>query len=442
MSGLRISRRVLGIEFLRGVAPIAAASLLVTGLYMLFSQPSDWAGRWNSLAELLSARFAALGPLAAAAGAWQAGRERRRRIGELIRSTARPAWQQLVVVWSATTLGTAIGFCSAYAVGAAMVAPTASYFGHGWGWLLVVTLMGLGAATAIGIAAGRIFSSRVIPPIVAVVLLVVLSGLTAADGGGLWLTPAHPSVDGYHFVEASVRAWQLVWLSGVVLTALVLAGARRRVLALLPLAIAVAGFSLLAGGPGIARLRQDKAATERVCTNPPYEVCLPRVDSYLLDDITRPARASLARWRGVPGGPVRISNQAQDYLEDDTLVLGYVQQDVLGRPTNTDYLVDGTAEFIASLAHRCDEEGKGPDDIRLRLGLEEIALRWSLEPLRRSGLVDESRLGGKHFGSHSDRFNRLLALPEPSQKAWMARYLDSARNCDAAGLADLWKELT
>jgi hypothetical protein len=449
------ARRVLRVELRRGVAPLLAVGLFAAGLYQLGSQPGAWAGRWGALAELLSARFALFGALVVAAAAWQGGRERRHRLDELIASTPRPLWHRVVVLWVAISLGALAGFAALWAVGAGLVAPVATYPGRGWVWLVAVTALGLCTAVAIGVATARLVPSRLTAPLAALVAAVVLySAVGDPDDptGTLWLTPASPVIGGHHFVDLDVRLWQMVWLLGLLLSALVLTSTRRRLLVALPLVVAVAGFFALVTGGGGERLHKDPAATTLVCTEPPHEVCLTRVDSYLLDDVAGPARALLARWEGIPGAPGRISNdplfwaafdeEGQGFDFDATIFFGYISQDVFGRATDVD-LVGATRGYLGSLSWRCETELVDPDLQHALFDLNNVVLWWSMKPLLRYGAVDEGRVAGAAplFPPYEDRLEALLAMPEQEQKDVIGRFLAAVRTCDGRALAHLSDQL-
>ncbi|MGH8774108.1 MAG: hypothetical protein ACRDWI_02700 [Jiangellaceae bacterium] len=131
----RLTWRVLRTELLRGVAAVAAAAFAISGAAMLYNETEDWAGRWAPLAEYLrGVMLMVLVPMVVAAGAWQAGRERRRRVEELLGSTARSLWRRVVVPWAAVTLGTWLGLFLVWLSGAVLVAPVATYPGRWW-WL-------------------------------------------------------------------------------------------------------------------------------------------------------------------------------------------------------------------------------------------------------------------------------------------------------------------
>ncbi|MFW5899176.1 MAG: hypothetical protein ACOCUN_01765, partial [Jiangellaceae bacterium] len=174
-------------ELLRGTALTAAATMAVAGPVMLFNDSEEWAARWAPLAEYVRVLLIVLVPVAVAAGAWQAGRERRRRTGEQLATSPRPDWQPVLVAWGSVTLGTWAGLLLTWLTGATLVGPVATYAGRGWWWTLAVAYVAVAAGTALGVAAGRLIPGRLVAPLAGVLAYVGLGTLTYADTGGGWL---------------------------------------------------------------------------------------------------------------------------------------------------------------------------------------------------------------------------------------------------------------
>lgn len=247
----RTTCRALRTELLRSAAPAAAVATLVLGALLMYAEAGSWAGRWMPFAAAVRFSTLVLAPIAVALGAWQGGRERRRRIGEQLASTSRPRWQPLVVAWTGVTLGCWLGLLVVVAAGAALVAPVATYAGGGWWWLLAVTPVALAAMTAVGMALGRVAPFWVAAP----VAMIVVYGLQVYvhDAWGLhgieWLAPIVAVHNAFgQTVSGWVHLQQVLWFGGLAATGLVLAAARRRWLAILPAAVAAAGAAALLGG--------------------------------------------------------------------------------------------------------------------------------------------------------------------------------------------------
>lgn len=430
--------RALRIELLRGAAPVAAASTLVLGGLTLYSMAGDawagWAGRWMPFAASVRMSLYVVGALAVAAGAWQAGRERRRRIGELLGSTPRPTWQPFVVTWAAVTLGAFMGLLVIVLAGVALIAPVASYGGSGWWWVLLLAFPGLAALTALGVAAGRLVPLRLTAPVAAIGCYALMVGAVDSGrfGGVVFLAPTLSNYDapGY-LLPGEIGIQQALWFVGLTATALVFVGARRRWLAVLPAAVALAGAVPLLQQPPWSAWQPDPAALELVCTDDAPDVCLTRLNAFLLDDVTVPVRRELDRWDGVLGGPVRAVDDMVQYTGDGLAgdVLGVSVQgtaSLTGGFTGPLPYGQGLASWNAPLS--CAEGTRGR-----HLLVIDVAYAWgdpsATEPGRNESDVIQA-------------LDRLKGMPEADQKDWMGRYIAAAADCNDAALTSLATELS
>ncbi|NEE03435.1 hypothetical protein [Phytoactinopolyspora halotolerans] len=444
----RTTWRALRTELIRGTAPMAALSIAVAGGAMLFNETERWAGRWNPLAEYISVILFALLPLAAAAGAWQAGRERRRRIGDLLDSTARPSGQPLVLAWAAVTLGAFAGLLLVWASGAVLVARVATYGGRGWWLTLAVAFAGLAAAAAIGVAAGRLIPSRVVAPVIGLVVFVSMGMGSGTNGSGYtWLTPSMDWTGyGVEHVSTDARLLQLLWLAGLTVTVLVLVSSRRRWLVVAPAAAAIVAAAWLVNDTRDVGWQRDPAAAELVCTDDGGpEVCMTRVNAFLLEDAKGPVREQLARWEGIDGGFVRaVDSTAHGHdpssLPDGTAGLdlswlvswngGLSEQNEYGETVQTSF-----ASSAGGVVNRhCDLDGGEPSP-------EEQAVIWAGEIAYYWVLGDPDPVGMVLGEGENHEFQTLLAKPEVEQKDWLSRYMMAARSCDTDMFAALVREL-
>jgi hypothetical protein len=238
------------------------------------------------------------GPLAAALGAWVGGRERRHGVGELLAVTPRPEWQRVQLSWTAVAVGVLAGLLGQASLAVAAGLPSVSYSGGRWLATLAVLVLGVLTFAAFGFAAGRTVPGRLVAPLVG--LLVLL--LAIAAGADRLLRRMWP-VDNLSLGDViQVRTevlglFALLWLS-LTGTAVLLAVRRRRMLAVLPLALAVTVSQPLTR----TALSQtdpwsipDTAATRLVCTTDAGpQVCVQQVHAGLLDDVTPLAREQIA----------------------------------------------------------------------------------------------------------------------------------------------------
>ncbi|MFI7659695.1 hypothetical protein ACIBTW_12500 [Micromonospora parva] len=422
-------RRVLRVELRRGTAPLAAAAMFGAGVWMLAVHPDDWGGRWAGLANYLRVSMLILCALMIAAGAWQSGRERRRDIDELIASTPRPGWQPLVVTWLAVTLAGAAGVLVAFAGAAVLVARVATYSGGGWWWTLAVGVLALAAAVAVGVLVGRLVPLRAVAPIAGLATYLGLAIVIYWDGtSAAWLSPVYGGWAVYSLVPERVTALQAAWL--VTLTALLLAAAaRQRRAALLAGGLAIAVAVPIIAGPGTHRLPADPAAVELVCTSSGPQVCLSRINAFLIDDVTTVVQPILERLDGIPGAPQRaLDHSAQPTgqsaeQDDDTVWLNLdYQSTALGGLANPEHLL---ADFRQVTRARCENAFRAGRTDQGVFRTDTLATRWMLDD---QAAVDDVPLA------------RLRALPKPAQRAWFATYLDAADRCDVRTLIRLGQQ--
>lgn len=446
-------RRVLRAETLRGVAPPAALAIGVATLAMVFNEVETWAGRWSALAAYLRVVMIALVPLTLAAGAWQGGRDHRRRIGELLTSTSRPLWQRTSAVWGSVTAGVVTGFLLVAALCAVLVGRVATYSSGGWWWLLVVGVIALGAAAAVGLAAGMLLPWRLTAPAVGLAGYVGLGILTYVDDGRLWLSPAVNSVMDGSYLPVGDHLLQAAWFALVAVTALTLVGSRRRWPAAAPAALAVAVGVVIAGGPTDDRWQPDPVARELVCVEGDPEICTTRETEFLLDEFAVAARETLTRLDGIDNLPDRVEAViSYDDLDDGGTYTSVEQYISWAGTLRRRGAYDGALEI--DLVHNvlpsafCSRSESG----QLVEELHDTALLWAGVDPRIGGYSWSMDTGGTVFESIDDGppysepvdatlHDRLTGWPRAEQVAWMERYITAGRDCDLAALGALRAEL-
>lgn len=418
-------RRALWVELRRGTAPVAALAMFGAGVWVLAVHPDDWGGRWVGLADYLLVALLVLCPLMVCAGAWQAGRERRRDIGELVAATPRPGWHSLVAAWLAVTLAGIAGLMVAFGGAAVLVARVATYDGGAWWQRASVGVLALAAATAGGVLVGRRVRLRVAAPIAGLATYVGLTILTYWNAPLARLSPADTVGSVYSLVPGWVTGLQATWL--VALTVLLLAVAVRRWrVALLAGVVAIAAAVPINTAPSWYRAPADSAAVELVCTSGGPEVCLTRVNAFLLDEVAAVAQPILARLDGIPGAPRRAVDQAvrppgDSVPEDADTVWLYLdfQATAFGGLVKAE---DLRTAFRQENGWECSYS-LGTDEFDQRIHqVDDIATDW---------LLDGSVLwaAGASAG--------LRELPPSAQRAWYADYLDAVGRCDLPALVRL-----
>lgn len=426
-----MTRRVVWIELMRGAAPVAAGGVLVLGGLSMYSLAGDWAGwagRWMPFATCVRMSLYVIGAIGVAGAAWQGGRERRRRIGDQLVSTARPAWQLVLLDWATVTLGASVALLVLIAVGAALVAPVASYSGGGWWWVLAVAFPGLAALTALGYAVGRLVPSRLTAPVAGIGTYLLMVGAidTPSLGGVRWLAPAMSQYDGPGYtLSGSVSAQQALWFAGLAGAALVLVAARRWWV-LLPAAVALAGAYALVSEP-VETWQPDLVSAEPVCADGTPNICVSRLNAFALDQVAVAARPVLDRWARVPGPEPRIEDGSvlPRPHDGDERVL-HVQFDAEATLTGRVVEREGTSLFSWWPTIACDDPAHGR-----HAAVFEVTAAWGsgaawswLEPDRRAALES------------------LEALPADTQGVWFTEAIEAARTCDEPTLHRLAEELT
>ncbi|RKT84271.1 ABC-type transport system involved in multi-copper enzyme maturation, permease component [Saccharopolyspora antimicrobica] len=372
---------------------------------LLFVQP--WGAlNWNAVAQ--SMRFGMLyaGPLMATAGAWTAGRELRRGTGDLLATAPRPAWQPYVAAWAALTAAALIGLVLACAVAAIFVHPiTAS--GELWIPELFLCVPAYGALVAFGMALGRLVRWRLI---VALTPVLTFLGILLASRRG-WSAPvsltmnAGPASDYATFTGLS-SALQAGWYAAIAVALLAIGAARRRWLALPPMALAIAMSVQLASMSYDEHMRDDPAAAQQVCTTTGPTVCVPRYQEHVLQELAGLVQPMLARLDGIASAPtaVHFSRETDPGLD----------------VTLTGRLLDPQGERV-SLAY-------------LLLSLEPDGRHYAdCTPTVRGEYVAAADAAQHWLLGDIPRARQLLGGRAPDRE-WIAAYFAAKANCDGEAM--------
>ncbi|MBO3738138.1 hypothetical protein [Actinoplanes flavus] len=407
--------RILRIELRHGSAALAALATAVGLTWVLVANPAQWVGQWGGLAVYLRMCLLVLCPLFLAAGAWQAGRDRRARTVELLGTVPRPAWHPMLTGWAAVTLGGLCGLALPLLVAAAMTARLATYAGPGWWGPLPTVPIGLAAASALGVLIGRRFPGRFTAPVAGLALYVGLA-LPAYFPDSRWavLSPATDEFRSYVLWPASFHTWQAAWL-GLLAAVFLLLATRRWWAAVVPAALA--GTLLVALPPD--EPAEDPGALALVCTERAPRVCVTRINEFLLPDVDAVLRPGLERLAGIPGTPVEaVEENARrpgghrpgtawfSLLDQATLTGGVARRDWLETTFRSSLGDDGCPPPP-------DSTGDPVEDASWRTEL--AAFLWM----------------------EGDPPPELTALPGQRQREWIGRVFAASRACDRAELARL-----
>jgi hypothetical protein len=316
--------RILGIELRRSAAIGTTLSLMVIGtLLLFFAEGIEFSTGYMQLAMTQRLYLALLWPLALAAGAWQASRDHRSKVAELFASTPRPRVHRTMPTLGAMAIAVVCGYLAAGVAGSLWIVGTARYFPV---QVLVVTAVGalaLIAAAWFGLAVGRLLPWLVTAPALGVAGLALLLLIPAATRPRGWLALVFSPIsemnmpDAYSTVPGRVSLAQAIWMAALAGTAVLLvasSGWRIRVAALLPvLAGAALAIGVMPHQNRVVHDAMDPAARKLVCAGGEPRVCVSRVHSGLLSEVTPPAREGLAVLAKLPGAPTRVEEDTSYY---------------------------------------------------------------------------------------------------------------------------------
>ncbi|MFE4917080.1 hypothetical protein ACFRCX_36900 [Streptomyces sp. NPDC056652] len=303
-SRTRPAAHPLRTELLRGVGPWAGAAAVAIIALTMYSKAPGWQGRWTEATDLLRVTALLLcGPLAVATGCWQGGRERRRRTGELLASLPRTPLRRSLYAVAPAAFWPPV----AYLVGAAgCLLATWPYAGGGHPFvsLIAADAVALASLGTVGFVVGRLVAWRLTAPLLAVVTYAGLGIPTYGEAGARWLDPA---IDHFYFWDRPVWWFgpaSALWTGGLACAALLAYAARHRVVALVPLAVALAvAVPIVRTGDDL--WHPDPEAARFVCDNGTPQVCVTAVDRKLLPETSAALAGLNARLRGIPGAPSR-----------------------------------------------------------------------------------------------------------------------------------------
>ncbi len=182
-------RRALAIDLRRGVGTLTGPAVAITVVLGLLAHPRDWAGDWAGLSESLRYLNLIAGPVAVASAAWQAGRERRRGLVELVATMPQDRLRRVVASWSAPAGWAAGGYLAAALLAAGVTKVRAGYGGP---LVMVVAsgLAGLLALSAAGYALGTRLPYRLTAPLAGIGTYLALGLISYLDGPFRYLSPA------------------------------------------------------------------------------------------------------------------------------------------------------------------------------------------------------------------------------------------------------------
>ncbi|GAA4949146.1 hypothetical protein [Actinoplanes utahensis] len=416
---------ILGIELRRSAAlPIGAATAAigVAGLYVLAltGQTGLWDQQWNLLAVFQRIMLVVLWPLALAAGAWQAGRDRRSRMTELLGTTPAPGWRRLRPSALATALSLAAGYLIVLGAGAPRVAAAAGHPGSGWPAVTAVGVLALATAGMLGLGVGRLLPYAYTPAVLGVGSL---AGLLAAieatklddatkPGLALLLPYFTSTISEFQAVSGTVSAGQAWWFGGLAIGGLVLflaTGRLARALAVVPPALGLALAAPLLSGTAFP---VDPAAVAEVCTaDAGPRVCVTAAHRRQLPALVAPSREALRLLAKLPNAPASVHEAPPGTGRPQPASEAWLDSDNLGA---TDDPAELTARILAGAGTPLCARGDGDHLAVLRA--RAVTAAW----LHGSHPVPGQTVGPAEQAIRDTMWKKLVALPAAEQQRRVA----------------------
>ncbi|MEU6667558.1 hypothetical protein [Streptomyces sp. NPDC046727] len=417
-------------EAVRGFAPWAGAGVLLTSGAMLAGTADRWQGGWAETATEVHTALLITLPLAAAAGCWQGGRERRRRTEELWGTTVRPPLARLLVPALPVAFWVVVGYLVAVALALLATWPYAQGDRPRLS-LLLGDAVAMAAGALAGHVLGRVVPTRLMAPLLAMAGYLGLGVLQS--GGPAYARPLSPAVPvGVGELPVWWQPWAMaVWTGSLACAAALAYAARRRVTALLPLAAALAAGTLLAqtgdglwhSDPLARRQVCDTSTTPAVCVNARYAGMLPQV-SEALSGVT-------GKLEGVRNLPARWADHTGTLRAGEARLPGITPLGwtaVRGRLTSP---VEFAWEAVGALQLRgdCAEEKAGARVLRA----DDVVARY-LAPSPQQKYFDD--LDARGDASHRAELRerraaeaRFAALGDRERRAWLSAYFAARAGC-------------
>ncbi|MFF7975623.1 hypothetical protein [Streptomyces sp. NPDC007905] len=423
-------------EHLRGFAPFAGVAVLLTLGVMLAGSSSRWQGGWAETATEVHTVLLITVPLAAAAGCWQGGRERRRGTEELWGTAVRPPLARFL----ASAVPVALWVTAGYLVGVALAMLATWPYSQGDRphlALLPEDTVSLAAAVLAGHVVGRVVPTRPAAPLLAMAGYVGLGvAMAGYSGPGLHLNPAFRVLD-----DRQPVWWQplamAVWTGGLALAAVLAYAARRRVAALLPLAAAVAAGTLLVQtGDGL--WHPDPLARRQVCdTSPTPAICVDARYAGLLPHLEDTLSGITGKLKGVRNLPVRWEDRTHESHDAEAqlpTLRPFGWSVVRGRLTDPEQYA-----WEAAVALERRPECLHPTQRMIRA---DDAVENYLAPSPVTDAADRSDARGTakqraELRARRAARARLRAMGDEERREWLSAYFATAGTCDVEGVPAL-----
>jgi hypothetical protein len=302
---------VIRTELRRSNAIGLAVLLFATGGLLIAAMVRAWDRQWLVFSYEQASGLFLLVPLALAGGATLGLREKRTRAAELMGSTGRPRWQKVTPPALALAVALSGVHLLTLGIGATVIGATGGFLSVGGTLPALVDLTILIGAVWLGLAAGRAWSSPLLPPTLAALTLVTQVGMGfAAEDSPLRNLTLNLEPPGFVWesFNADALLGRLALGVGLLLGGLLLGFAASWLARGAGVAALAAGIvlSVLITPLGLGgRYQVDAAAQRLVCADGTPQVCVTAVHAYALAAVTPAARQALTMLAKLPGAPTR-----------------------------------------------------------------------------------------------------------------------------------------
>jgi hypothetical protein len=423
-------------ELLRGFAPWAGVAVLIMTVPAMAAKSVQWQGSWGETQSQLHLVSALLGgPLAAAAGCWQGGRERRRHSAELRATAARGPLAQFLVASLPVAVWAAAGHALAAVAALLACLPYASA-GRPVFSLLPMDAAFLAAMALVGHVVGRLVAWRLTAPVLALCLYIALAVPSYQTSGARYLSPA--AADG---MDMSLPVWwqplaMTAWTGGLAAAAVLAYAARRRYTALLPLAAASAAAVLVAQtGEGL--WRDNPLSKEQVCdTSVTPDICVNALHKGLLPKVSQALSGVTDRLEGVENLPVRFADLVAEPKRDEVqlpILTPLGRSVVRGELTDPEqYAWEAAAALTGGRGSLCEARANDPRASRIDkavtewLGPSPVRNDLSEQWVRDRG--DEEELA--RIKADENALARLRSMGDEERHEWLSGYFATTGSCD------------
>ncbi|GAA2472167.1 hypothetical protein GCM10010406_04810 [Streptomyces thermolineatus] len=425
---------VLRTELRRGRFLWWWAALVAVQLAGLYVYRWVWQESWADLAQYVRNLAFLTGPLLAALAARHGGRDRRLGTAQLAASVPRSRLQRTVAgLLPVLVCGTA-AYLTVWLVTVAAAWPSASAYGRPLFGPAAGDLGAVALFASAGYVLGRLAGGPLLAPLAAVCGYAVLLVWNVPHSSG-WAQLVPVTFERH---EGRLPAWwtgpaQLAWFGGLAVTLVLVAAARRRWAAVVPLVVAVAGAVPLQVAAADGVWRPDPDADRLVCGGDSPELCMRAGHEGRRDEVAGYVRRAAELLENVPGAPVRFEEASVSWSGS-----------AAGPKTAVFQLVDGPGESWESSERNV--EGMRRDAVLRPLlgwGCSEDVPTWSEGVLRWAhgrlpgGGGDAASMGYVSEADPAAAAKVAAALERmdgAERREWLGDYLAARDACDPSAV--------